>query len=189
MKQATGVLLAGILMLSSSLTAVATPINGAVVLTGEFSSVGTGDGFDWTNATQFHAFDLLWSGATGDYTGFAFSPANELNVYRSDDHIAQFWSTGNGSENASFDITSIAFTITSNSFLAQGTGIAYLSGFDPTIATWQITASPTAFYPLYFQRASFIASGVPVSDDVTTAGALCIALVALFWLRPRPIAR
>ena len=149
--------------------------------------MGTGDGFDWTNATQFRAFDLLWSAPTGDYTASLFSPANELNIYRSDDHIAQFWNTGNVSKTARFDITSIAFTITSNSFLAQGNGIAYLTGFDPTIATWQITASPTGFYPLYFERASFTASGVAVSDDVTTAEALDLALGALFWLRRKVI--
>ncbi|MEO7697856.1 MAG: hypothetical protein ABIZ04_01390 [Opitutus sp.] len=102
-------------------------------------------GQNWTNATTFQFLEAQGH-RFGDFDILGnFVPNPVPGILRiADTSVPGYLNQGSQSGNYNFDITSIAFTITPNSFLAQGMGIANLTGFDPTFVTWSISAAPSS---------------------------------------------
>ena len=167
-------------------SARATAINGVVGFGGLFAADASS--WNWTTATEFHFIEALGQ-RSGDFAVLSpfvnwWLPAGQLHI--SDTSYPQYFGQGDNLTQYYFDITSISFTITPNSFLAQGSAIAYMTGFDPTYATWSITGAPrTGVFPLYQAGATFTASGVRVSEGGMPGVWVLAAVVALVALRSR----
>ena len=169
--------------IGSAATASATPINGSVTFGGLFFSDAPGQ--DWTNATTFQFLEAQGH-RSGDFDILGnFVPNPVPGVLRiTDTSNPGYLNQGSQLINYNFDITSIAFTITSHSFLAQGLGIVNLTGFDPTFVTWSISAAPSFVGGnLYLATGNFVASGVRVSDNGATLAFLVGAICLLIYLR------
>lgn len=178
-----------ILFFASCSAARATAINGVVAFGGLFASdVGS---LNWTTATEFHFIEAQGQ-RSGDFavlSSFAnwWLPAGQLRI--SDTSYKSYFGQGDNIAQYSFDLTSISFTITANTFLAQGNAIAYMTGFDPTYATWSISGAPrTGVYPLYQAAATFTVSGVRVSESGMTGIWVLAALAGLVAIRSRRFA-
>jgi hypothetical protein len=71
-------------------------------------------------------------GTSVNFTPFTFNPA-PVSTF-------QLWSFGVGGSTYSFDVTSMTISYQVPAFLnIQGTGVAHITGFAPTLGTWGIT--------------------------------------------------
>lgn len=137
--------------------AVADQINGALSISG----TSVTDNIDLSLATAFNAFsNVVVSGTGGEgdyapvlagqpvtYTPFTFSPALTPNP------LVPLWAFSIGSTTYSFDATGLTISDrTPNTIAMHGTGIAYITGFDPTPGNWYLSANRG------LQTASFSAS-------------------------------
>ena len=193
----TNKLVITIVMLFLSITATATPINGSFRFGGMFEISDSGLPNQIPNFSLSDAFfytESQWNSQTGDYVGIHYGPSGTPRRLRlSDVQIPDFWGSyvvisSSSFRNVSFDVTSIEFTITSTSFLAHGTAIAYMTGFEPTIATWQTTSDSTTYWEFthqFLESTIMTATGVPVSvpESSTTAGMLGVSFFGLACLR------
>ena len=165
-------------------TASAIPINGKISFGGTYASDVSS--FDWTAATQFNFIDTQWGQHTGDFASLFFGPfGTSTLLHISDADIVDFAGSGDGVTNFSFDLKSITFAITDDSFLAHGEAIAHITGFDSTFATWSIKGTPSFEFPLYTANAEFIATGVAVADGGVTGGLLLGSFATLIWFSPQ----
>ena len=169
--------------------ASAVPINGVVSFGGYLVAREGGVGQDWTNATQFGWILADWEQHTGDFSGVWFQGSAITRDLRITDTAPfAYWSMGTeGGAIAQFEVTSITFDIAPNSFGVHGDGVAFLTGFDPTYASWQIGGQPFSVpeLGLYSAGATFTASGVAVPDAGVTASLLVFSLGALVLGRRR----
>jgi hypothetical protein len=135
-----------VLIGSMALTAMATPISGAI----SFSGTSINNNADLSLATAFTGFsDVVVSGTGGygDYspvladqpatfTPFTFRPALSPNP------LVPLWAFDFDSVTYSFDATSLVITdSTYNTIGMHGTGIAHITGFEDTAADWYFSAN------------------------------------------------
>lgn len=165
----------------------ATPINGSITSWVGDALVTMTNDTDWTNASGAQ-ISLKGFSVTGDYIqGIAYTPFPIFRIDADQQQKADLWTEGSstseyGTKIISFDLTSLTFTSGSNFISAYGEGIAYMTGFDPTYATWTFDAQPQGDgRPVWigFTHVTFVASGVGVADTGPTTFLLCLALLGL----------
>jgi hypothetical protein len=152
--------------------AVADPINGSIGFVGNFS---TDHNSDFTHATDFSWFNAMTFGAaTGDYstvgafTSVAFTPFSFTAS-----GVTPLWTFSVSGTQYSFDATSVDVTTTVNSIIAEGNGIAHITGMDDTTGSWIITGNSAHGLSLTFSAST------AVPDGGTTALLLGLSLVGM----------
>jgi hypothetical protein len=131
----------GIMTFSAS----AAPITGAI----SFSGTDTQNNPDLLVATAFNSFTnvvVSTTGGTGSYlpvnlgqavtfSPFTFSPSLFPNPL-------QLWTFADGGKTYSFEATGVVVDFhNSNTLTLEGTGTAYVTGFDPTPGKWYFSAN------------------------------------------------
>lgn len=192
----------------ASLCAHAIPITGLISYNGLIGANITAgpSGHDWSNATAFGSIESQWSARTDDFAQWSiFGGGPLLNLHLGDTEIQDYWGgtlyQGNDVIQMAFDLTSITIETGDGFFRAYGSGVARMTGFEDTLATWEVNATHTGphLYGLYMQNSSFTALGipvqtfmiqestsiVPVSDAGSTTLLLALALGGLAALRFR----
>ena len=153
-----------VLALAMGSAARADLINGTIGFVGTFS---TDNNADFTSATAFTSFSgLTFGAATGDYAPLSSFPATS-SVYLSTftpfsfaaTSVSPLWTVVNLGITYSFDATSVNVTTTQNSIIAQGNGIASITGKDSTLGTWIITGNSAGGQALTFSASSAVPDG------------------------------
>lgn len=203
-------------ILAAAVRAFAEPITGELSFNGMVTAgpVSALDG-SWAAVNSVSFFDADWSGwdlaanlpdNPGDYQGLLLDPTDG----------SLSWGTGNATPGPEFLVASFVVTSTNyeqatqDSFSEGGFGIAYLTGFDPTQATWSVNAwSDTSFGSDYGEGgASFTALGIdyqaqpaitpqfrpgfhaaPVPDPASTASLLAATILLMLRLPRHRIPR
>lgn len=142
----------------------ATTIDGSLFMSGYMAA----DSSDLNCLNFFSPFDLaLTNHAEGDY-GSAFPTYAGRNllmgrIYKNEPTQSE-WDFGDDALITykflftSFDV----LTVNGNSFYASGSGIASITGFDDTLASWVITGSQDRI--ALKSSATFTANGIPVPE-------------------------
>lgn len=186
-----GLSLVGLLFITE-VSMPANTIDGCLNFNGLFASNSTG-GSDWSDATSFHFIEALWQPtSSGNLLNpmDSYSPVSAVNeqIGFSSECYASFLNYGNGLETVKFDITSVDFKLSDDSFLAEGCGTFFMTGCDATMGTWQIRAKPYQAIPgLYWGEASFKSSGIAlaVDDSTSTLGMVALPFLALLVVRKK----
>jgi len=152
--------------------ASADPINGSIGFVGSFS---TDHNADFTQATQFTSFTAFTFGTgTGDYssvgsfTSVAFTPFSF-----GASGVTPLWAFSDSGVSYSFDATSVDVSTTKNSIIAEGNGIAHITGLDDTLGTWIISSNGLGGVALTFSASTAGA------DGGATASLLGLAMVGI----------
>jgi hypothetical protein len=134
------------LVVVMAFNAMATPITGAI----SFSGTETQNNSSLSLATAFTSFTnvvVSTTGGNGSYlpvnlgkavtfTPFTFWPS------LSPTPLVPLWTFVDGSKTYSFDATKVVVDFrNSNALGLEGTGIAYITGFDPTPGNWYFGAN------------------------------------------------
>lgn len=131
-----------VLALAISSAAQAVPINGSVGFGGGFS---TDSDSDFTLATGITSFsgDYTLGVATGDYAPVSgiLDPTSFTPFSFAASSVTPLWSFVFAGITYSFDATSMSVILATNYFIAQGNGIAHITGFDATPGTWIISGN------------------------------------------------
>jgi hypothetical protein len=174
-----------------ALTATMALSAGATMITGDISFSGS-TSFDNVNlnyATRITSFSnsvVSAAGGTGDYasvtggtnaafTTFGFRSPNETTG------TFQLWTLTDGTYTYSLYATSIVVSFSNSSnIVIEGSGIAYITGYDDTPGTWSISANSAGI------TASFSSSATAVPEPATILlFGLGIAGLAIFGRRKR----
>ena len=168
-KQTALALVFGFLLLSAPRLVFGDPIQGNLCMTGYMAA----DSYDLNALTFFSPFDLaLTNDAQGDYASAfpEFSGQNLLmgRIYRDTPDLCQ-WEFGNNDTTVyQFQFTSFdTLIVNGDEFYASGSGIAEITGFDDTLASWVISGSRDRIG--LKSHAAFTASGVSVPEGSQTA--------------------
>jgi hypothetical protein len=155
-----------------ALTATMALSAGATMITGDISFSGSTrfDNGNLNNATQFTSFSntvVSDTGGTGAYasvaggtnaafTTFGFRSPNETTG------TFQLWTLTDGTYTYSLYATSIVVSFSNSSnIVIEGSGIAYITGYDDTPGTWSISANSAGI------TASFSSSVTAVPEPAT----------------------
>src|SRR5580658_6034856 len=166
------------LALSISSAAKADLINGSIGFLGTFS---TDDNADFTHATAFTSFTgITFGAATGDYIPLNSFPSAPI-VYPaffqpfsfSATSVVPLWAVQNLGITYAFIATTVNVFTTTNSILAEGSGIAVMTGKDPTPGDWIIEGDGSNGLYLAFSAAA------PVPDDGMTVVLVGVGLIGI----------
>jgi hypothetical protein len=148
-----------LLALAISSAAKADPINGTIGFIG--TNFSTDDNADFTLATKFTSFTAYTSGpGTGDYSSVTtFLPVTFTPFSFSDSGVTPLWSFTLSGITYSFDATTVSVQTTPNSIIAQGNGIASITGKDDTAGSWIITANGIGGAALTFSASTAVPDG------------------------------
>jgi len=124
-------------------SAVAIPISGAI----SFSGTDTQSNPDLSAATEFTGFTnvvVSSTGGTGSYSPVLLGQAVTFEPFTFRPSLTPnpLWTFVSGGNTYSFDATgaTVAFS-NSNTLTLEGTGIAHITGFDPTPGKWFFSAN------------------------------------------------
>lgn len=144
-----------------------TSFGGATVVNNNFGVAPTGN-FAGTGGAA----------VTFKASGFTFSPS------LSPSPVVPLWTFTVGGTTYSFDLTSVVSSVgVGPSLNLAGTGVAHITGFDDTVATW--TFSTTGANPPVF---GFVAGTTAAPDGGTTAMFLGAGLTGLALLKRKLLA-
>lgn len=161
---------AAVLLMATGAPAFAAPVVGNVNLVGDFQP--TDGGVSTQNMAQADGIDFLGTFQTGSANGDLLAFANLSGGVIQDfsfapfSSVTNFYAIASGGSTLSFDLMNIDIVAQNATFLSiVGTGIMYLTGFDPTAGTWNFSgagsngASPTSTF-------SWSAAASSAGDDV-----------------------
>jgi len=166
----------------AALNAGATPITGNI----SFSGTSSTDNTDFTLATEFTSFSnviVSTTGGNGSYTPdisgqsvtmttFTFSPS------LSPSPLVPLWQFTHGGKTYSFNATSLTISSSiSDSITMGGTGMAYITGFDATPATWVLSANNSGMTQSFSMSTGV--SSVPVPAAILLFGPGLVGLAAM----------
>ncbi|HLP75593.1 MAG TPA: PEP-CTERM sorting domain-containing protein [Candidatus Paceibacterota bacterium] len=167
-------------------TSAATYITGDIAFTGGATLNGP-----LATATSFTSFfgtggSPTVLAATGSYSAIPNGTPVAFNVFTFNPQpfaATQLWSVNVGGTTYSFDLSTVAISFQSSSFLnLQGTGVAYINDGNhlPTTGTWNITA--TGFSTMPVVSFAYVAS---VPEPSTAALILGAGLITVAFRRVR----
>jgi len=172
---------AGAILLLAALgpLARADPIAGSVGFAGVFS---TDNNADFTQATTFTDITAFAFSATGDYAGIPlFSPVDFSTFAFNATSVSPLWSVAGGTY--SFNATVVDVVTTASSIVAHGTGMAFLTGYDPTPGFWNLAGTGSGL-SLTFAAGTTVPASVPDGGStVILLGASLVAAGAFQWTR------
>ncbi len=167
----------------------AVPISGTIDFNGA-ASTNTGD---LATATAFTSFSLVTvSNAlppSGSYSGLGGQQVTTMNgfTFNPPSGVSPLWSFTVGAVTYSFNLTTAsAITQNANFLNVQGTGIAYITGYDPTPGEFAITLTSASGRPA---AAFSFTSETAVPDGGSAVVLLGIALTGIECLRRKIRAR
>jgi hypothetical protein len=165
------------------------PLNAATYISGEIAFTGgaTMNG-PLGSATAFSSFFGPTPGsgpavilATGDYSAIPIGTAATFTPFTFNPQplvSAELWTVSFGGITYSFDLTSVQIEYQSANFLnIKGTGVAHVTGFDPTPGTWSIADGGFSGIPVV----TF--GSVAVVPEPSTAAFICAAGLMLFSVK------
>ena len=184
MKKLSAILAGAILLMAS--TALAIPITGTIYFSGNAdllkgnpgplvnATLGDATAIDFLTATtsltkaSTGSFAPLTLGTSVTFTDFIFNPLTPSPV-------PSLWSTTDGTNSYSFDLTSISINAQNASFLnLAGDGILHITGYDDTRGTWSLTATGAGDVNVDFSAASSVPE--PGTMVLLSAGLLGLAI-------------
>lgn len=187
-----GPLLAGLAVLQFTATQLhAASINGAI----SFSGGATLDG-PLATASGFTGFEgigsatgpvVLAGSMTGDYSSVAAGTSATFDAFTfnpSPSSATPLWSFTDGGLTYSFSITSVTVDEQTPFFLnLSGNGIASITGFTDTPATWSITDTGNGATPIITFGNADLVSPVKTVPEPTTAGLMLVGLGSFGFAR------
>jgi len=168
----------------------AIPITGSIIFAGPATASGpSGVGTTtisftnpWTTVTGIGSYSSVTSGTPTTLTAFSFVGTGTTAMLSAP--VMPEWTFTFGGNTYSFDLLSLSSgTTTSGSMAISGTGIAHITGFDATPASWAMEGAGQNF--TYDLSSSTTASIGSIPDGGSAVSLLGIALVGLEALRRR----
>jgi hypothetical protein len=187
-----GPLLAGLAVLQFTATQIhAADISGAISFSG-----GATLGGPLATANAFTSFEGIGSAAgpvvlggsmTGDYSSVTAGTSATFDTFTfnpSPSSATPLWSFTDGGLTYSFSITSVTVDEQTPFFLnLSGDGVASITGFSDTPATWSITDTGNGATPIVtFGNANLVAP-VKTTPEPTTAGLMLVGLGSFGFAR------
>ena len=142
-----------------ALSAGATMISGSI----SFSGTTTFDIYNLNRATQFLSFSYAEvSGGDGDYSSVLAGTSVTFNPFgfRAPNVTAtpfKLWTFDFGGDTFSLFATSITVSFSNkNNIVVEGSGIAYITGYDPTPGFWSVTGNSAGTTASFSASAEFV---------------------------------
>lgn len=138
-------LLAGLALLLTTASAMATPLTGSINFTGALTLTGSDSAVTTQNATgiQFANPSYVMLGATGAYSGILVLTQVTFNNFTFDPTLTlsnPLWTLTSGTSTFDFILTSVDATRTApNGLLLNGTGTLQGTNYDDSFGTWSLT--------------------------------------------------
>ena len=175
-------LIAGACVMLLTASASAVPIEGNISIAGSF--IGNARTFGVTSKfNSFSGVEITQTGGAYDSTDAA-APVFMSGFCFTDLAEPAHWEYTFGGKTFRFDITSVEVQTHNRGFLElTGTGLAHITGLDPTPGTWSLSAAGNS--PNFTAR--FVVPSQNVPDAGATLGLLGFALMSLGFFRKKAL--